>query len=108
MRWSRTAATLAAASTLIWALGCFRADDVKTEPDAGTAISAAAGYCAKADECNALVSKSQSECESVVNGCVDALTSSQRKDWNRAANACIDIIACSTFIVCAQQLPYCR
>lgn len=70
--------------------------------------SEAASYCSKADECNALSGRSKSECEDIVNKCVDTLTSSQRKDWNTAVNSCLDIATCSTFIACANQLPYCR
>lgn len=62
--------------------------------------------CERADECN-ILDGSVGECVENRDRCVDGLTESQRRDWERMIDDCLDLQSCPLAFECYQAVPWC-
>ncbi len=64
--------------------------------------------CHRAQECNGLrAGVSVQDCIDDRHRCIDQLTSSQRNDWERMMDSCLENDSCSLFGACYDQVPWC-
>jgi hypothetical protein len=61
-------------------------------------------FCKKLDSCNALSAQSVSQCTEEANKLLDSMTSSQRSDFEKAANICLGMANCTNFLACSNNL----
>jgi hypothetical protein len=64
--------------------------------------------CERADECNFLPSGvSAQDCSDARQMCVDALLTSERRDWEAEIRRCLELESCINFDDCYQGVPEC-
>lgn len=64
--------------------------------------------CERADECNALTAgTSVEECTEARMKCTDSLTSTERADWEKVTEDCLELQSCSNFVGCYLAVPKC-
>ncbi|HEX8824093.1 MAG TPA: hypothetical protein VF794_29505 [Archangium sp.] len=64
--------------------------------------------CERADECNFLpAGTSVDECTDQYTKCTEALTSSERADWENGTEACLKMQSCTNFSNCYDAVPGC-
>ena len=70
----------------------------------GGGSSLSEDYCKKLDSCNALSGTSVSQCVEQGNKILEAMTSSQRADYEKAAKVCLGMADCTNFLACGNNL----